>query len=105
MEGPANLGFQFTDRLGEGTFATVWKARRISDGRPVAIKQLKERHSVEQCQRMPEIRVAQLLGRHACLVSLISVFRIDQQVCSYYCHCSFVELASEVFARLLSLRV
>jgi len=47
------------ERLGQGSFAIVWKARRKSDNRLVAVKQLRQAPATwEECKRLPEIRAA-----------------------------------------------
>eukprot|EP00913_Durusdinium_trenchii_P028797 g27004.t1 len=47
--------YSLVQRLGQGSFAVVWKARRKSDGRLVAVKQLKQSpESWEACKQLPE---------------------------------------------------
>jgi len=51
--------YVLVERLGQGSFAVVWKARRKSDHRVVAVKQLKSAPATwEECKRLPEIRAA-----------------------------------------------
>lgn len=51
--------YTLLERLGQGTFAVVWKARRKSDNRLVAAKQLRQTPATwDECKRLPEIRAA-----------------------------------------------
>jgi len=67
--------YALVERLGQGSFAIVWKARRKSDNRLVAVKQLKQSPSTwEECKRLPEIRSAALVrGPH--IISLLEAVR------------------------------
>lgn len=67
--------YQLVERLGQGSFAIVWKARRKSDHRLVACKQLKQAPSTwEECKRLPEIRAAAAVrGPH--IIALLEAVR------------------------------
>jgi len=63
--------YQLVQRLGQGAFAVVWKARRKSDGRLVAVKQLRQSpESWEACKQLPEVRAAAAISdrRHVILM-------------------------------------
>ncbi|CAJ1338423.1 unnamed protein product [Effrenium voratum] len=67
--------YSFVQRLGQGSFAVVWKARRKSDGRLVAVKQLKQSpESWEACKQLPEVRAAAVPDRRH-LVQLLEAVR------------------------------
>lgn len=67
--------YALVERLGQGAFAIVWKARRKSDNRVVAVKQLKQAPSTwEECKRLPEIRAAGAVrGQH--IIALLEAVR------------------------------
>jgi len=47
------------ERLGQGSFAVVWKSRRKADNRLVAVKQLRQAPATwDDCKRFPEIKAA-----------------------------------------------
>lgn len=67
--------YVLTERLGQGSFAVVWKARRKNDGRVVAVKQLKTAPATwEECKRLPEIRAAAAVRSHN-VISLLEAVR------------------------------
>lgn len=69
-------GYQLVARVGAGSFATVWKARRRADGRLVAIKQLKAGDtSWDDLMKMPEVRYLRGLS-HPNVLGLQSVVRL-----------------------------
>lgn len=67
--------YHLVERLGQGSFAIVWKARRKSDNRLVAVKQLKQAPATwEECKRLNEIRAAALVrGPH--IISMLEAVR------------------------------
>eukprot|EP00930_Biecheleria_cincta_P023602 TRINITY_DN17030_c0_g2_i1.p1 TRINITY_DN17030_c0_g2~~TRINITY_DN17030_c0_g2_i1.p1 ORF type:complete len:568 (+),score=80.56 TRINITY_DN17030_c0_g2_i1:67-1770(+) len=68
--------YSFVQRLGQGSFAVVWKARRKSDGRLVALKQLKQSpESWEACKALPEVRAAASISDRRHLVQLLEAVR------------------------------
>ncbi|CAE7877397.1 unnamed protein product [Symbiodinium microadriaticum] len=68
--------YSFVQRLGQGAFAVVWKARRKSDGRLVAVKQLKQSpESWEACKQLPEVRAAAAISDRRHLVQLLEAVR------------------------------
>lgn len=68
--------YSFVQRLGQGSFAVVWKARRKSDGRLVAAKQLKTSpESWEACKQLPEVRAAAQVADRRHLVQLLEAVR------------------------------
>lgn len=68
--------YSFVQRLGQGSFAFVWKARRKSDGRLVALKQLKQSpESWEACKALPEVRAAASISDRRHLVQLLEAVR------------------------------
>jgi len=67
--------YVLVERLGQGSFAIVWKARRKSDHRVVAVKQLKSAPATwEECKRLPEIRAAAAV-RGPNIVALLEAVR------------------------------
>jgi len=51
--------YVLVERLGQGSFAVVWKARRKADNRLVAVKQLRQAPATwDDCKRLPEIKAA-----------------------------------------------
>mmetsp|Transcript_15137 Transcript_15137/g.26839 ORF Transcript_15137/g.26839 Transcript_15137/m.26839 type:complete len:841 (-) Transcript_15137:245-2767(-) len=67
--------YVLVERLGHGSFAIVWKARRKSDNRLVAVKQLRTAPATwEECKRLPEIRAAATV-RHPHIISLLEAVR------------------------------
>jgi len=63
--------FQLLSKLGEGSFATVYKARLRGSGALVAVKELRERGlSFERLVALPEVAALRAAGRHANLVQL-----------------------------------
>mmetsp|Transcript_48097 Transcript_48097/g.86536 ORF Transcript_48097/g.86536 Transcript_48097/m.86536 type:complete len:534 (-) Transcript_48097:188-1789(-) len=68
--------YSFVQRLGQGSFAVVWKARRKSDGRLVAVKQLKQSpESWDACKQLPEVRSAAVVTDRRHLVQLLEAVR------------------------------
>jgi len=68
--------YALVERLGQGSFAIVWKARRKSDNRLVAVKQLKQAPSTwEECKRLPEIRAAALVRGQPHVINLLEAIR------------------------------
>lgn len=68
--------YSLVQRLGQGSFAVVWKARRKSDGRLVAVKQLKQSpESWEACKQLPEVRAAAAVADRRHLVQLLEAVR------------------------------
>lgn len=67
--------YALVERLGQGSFAVVWKARRKTDGRMVAVKQLRQAPATwEECKRLPEIR-AGAAARSQNIVALLEAVR------------------------------
>ncbi|KAG0347347.1 Cyclin-dependent kinase 3 [Podila humilis] len=65
---------EILDKLGEGTFGTVFKARRLSDGRFVAVKHIRLSHKPEGIPAaiLREVAILKLLG-HPKVVELLGV--------------------------------
>lgn len=65
--------FVFEEWLGQGTFATVWRARETSTGRPVALKILQERYSGDMIIQERFFRGARLMSqfRHPAVVQVL----------------------------------
>lgn len=73
--------YQFVERLGQGSFAVVWKARRKSDYRVVAVKQLRQAPTTwEECKRLPEIRAA-AAARGPHIIALLEAVRHGNELC------------------------
>ncbi|KAK9085979.1 hypothetical protein Sjap_026390 [Stephania japonica] len=69
------LVFEMEDRVGEGSFGSVWRATDKRDLETVAIKFLKDHiTSWEQCMNMIEIKSLLNLGHHPNIVHLKDVF-------------------------------
>ncbi|KAK9161319.1 hypothetical protein Syun_007660 [Stephania yunnanensis] len=69
------LVFEMVDKLGEGSFGSVWRAIDKRNMKIVAIKFLKDHiTSREQCMNMIEIKSLVNLGRHPNIVHLKEVF-------------------------------
>ncbi|KAK9161311.1 hypothetical protein Syun_007652 [Stephania yunnanensis] len=69
------LVFEMVDKLGEGSFGSVWRAIDKRNMKTVAIKFLKDHiTSKEQCMNMIEIKSSVNLGRHPNIVHLKEVF-------------------------------
>lgn len=92
--------YSLVQKLGQGSFALVWKARRKSDGRLVAVKQLKiSPESWEACKMLPEVRAAAAITDRRHIVQLLEAVR----------HCGelflvFEYLESSLFACLSQAR-
>lgn len=72
--------FEFLHRIGAGSYAVVWQARRKSDGKYVAIKELKDtRLSWEQVLQMSEVIAAKNFKHENCL-QIHSVLRLRRRV-------------------------
>lgn len=68
--------YAFVQRLGQGSFSVVWRARRKSDGRLVAIKQLKQSpESWDACKQLPEVRAAAAIADRRHVVALLEAVR------------------------------
>jgi len=68
-------------RYGAGSYAVVWKAKRKSDGKLVAIKQLKESvHSWDQVKELAEVKYLSKLRNHDNVIRLEEVVRMGDQV-------------------------
>lgn len=68
--------YAFVQRLGQGSFAVVWKARRKSDGRLVAVKQLRQSPETwEACKQLPEVRAASAITDRRHVVHLMEAVR------------------------------
>lgn len=68
--------YSFVQKLGQGSFAVVWKARRKSDGRLVAVKQFKQSpDSWEACKQLPEVRAAAAISDRRHVVLLLEAVR------------------------------
>eukprot|EP00747_Dinoflagellata_sp_TGD_P028622 gnl/TRDRNA2_/TRDRNA2_133380_c0_seq1.p1 gnl/TRDRNA2_/TRDRNA2_133380_c0~~gnl/TRDRNA2_/TRDRNA2_133380_c0_seq1.p1 ORF type:complete len:708 (-),score=98.22 gnl/TRDRNA2_/TRDRNA2_133380_c0_seq1:110-2233(-) len=72
--------YVLVERLGQGAYAVVWKARRRSDNRLVAAKQLRQAPATwEECKRLPEIRSAASC-RSPHIISLLEVVRASSEL-------------------------
>eukprot|EP00927_Polykrikos_kofoidii_P070997 TRINITY_DN67346_c0_g1_i1.p1 TRINITY_DN67346_c0_g1~~TRINITY_DN67346_c0_g1_i1.p1 ORF type:complete len:682 (-),score=106.83 TRINITY_DN67346_c0_g1_i1:35-2080(-) len=68
--------YVLVERLGHGSFAVVWKARRKSDNRLVAVKQFKQSPATwEECKRLPEIRAAAAVRGCPHIIAMLEVVR------------------------------
>eukprot|EP00929_Paragymnodinium_shiwhaense_P119691 TRINITY_DN91587_c0_g1_i1.p1 TRINITY_DN91587_c0_g1~~TRINITY_DN91587_c0_g1_i1.p1 ORF type:complete len:747 (-),score=115.08 TRINITY_DN91587_c0_g1_i1:83-2323(-) len=68
--------YVLVERLGQGSFAVVWKARRKADYKLVAVKQLKQTPSTwEECKRLPEIRAAAATRGCPYVIALLEAVR------------------------------
>lgn len=68
--------YQFLQRLGQGSFAVVWKARRKSDGRLTAVKQLRQSpESWDACKQLPEVRAIAEIQDRKCVTALLEAVR------------------------------
>lgn len=68
--------YQFVQRLGQGSFAVVWKARRKSDSRLVAVKQLRQSpESWDACKALPEVRSASAISDRRYVTLLLEAVR------------------------------
>eukprot|EP00928_Gymnodinium_smaydae_P038958 TRINITY_DN26737_c0_g2_i1.p1 TRINITY_DN26737_c0_g2~~TRINITY_DN26737_c0_g2_i1.p1 ORF type:complete len:700 (-),score=155.08 TRINITY_DN26737_c0_g2_i1:127-2226(-) len=73
--------YQLVERLGQGSFAVVWKARRKSDQRLVAVKQLKHAPTTwEECKRLPEIRAAAAIRGCLHIIALLEAVRYGTEL-------------------------
>ncbi|KAK9161313.1 hypothetical protein Syun_007654 [Stephania yunnanensis] len=71
----STLVFEMEDKLGEGSFGSVWRATDKRNTEIVTIKFLKDHiTSWEQCMNMIEIKSLMNLGRHPNIVHLKEVF-------------------------------
>jgi len=68
--------YSLVQRLGQGSFAVVWKARRKQDGRLVAVKQLRQSpESWEACKQLAEVRSAAAINDRRHVVQLLEAVR------------------------------
>eukprot|EP00929_Paragymnodinium_shiwhaense_P105708 TRINITY_DN70776_c0_g1_i1.p1 TRINITY_DN70776_c0_g1~~TRINITY_DN70776_c0_g1_i1.p1 ORF type:complete len:653 (+),score=175.75 TRINITY_DN70776_c0_g1_i1:106-2064(+) len=68
--------YSLLEKLGQGSFAVVWKARRKADGVLVAVKQFKESpQSWEECKKLPEVRAASAISDRRHIVTLLEAVR------------------------------
>lgn len=68
--------YQVCEKLGEGTYGSVWKAKNKQNGHYVAIKELKRKYvSWEDCMALRELKSLQCLPGHDNIVTLNEVIR------------------------------
>mmetsp|Transcript_19925 Transcript_19925/g.43311 ORF Transcript_19925/g.43311 Transcript_19925/m.43311 type:complete len:536 (+) Transcript_19925:43-1650(+) len=68
--------YAFVQKIGQGSFAVVWKARRKSDSRLVAVKQLRQSpESWDACKQLPEVRSAAAITDRRNIVQLLEAVR------------------------------
>ena len=73
--------YTFLARHGAGSYAVVWKARRKSDGKLVAIKQLKDTvTSWEEVKALAEVQYLGKLRNHPNVIRLEEVVKMHDQV-------------------------
>jgi serine/threonine protein kinase len=92
--------YQLLLRLGAGSFAVVWKARRISDGSLVAIKQLKDTSLTwDDVVSMPEIKQVQGLD-HPNILKALSVVRLGciTYIILEYCEINVLQIMNTMMA-------
>ena len=66
--------FRIIDKLGEGSFADVYKVKSVSTGKIYAEKRLKKRYrSIEEVRALTEVSALRLLSRHPNIISLRSL--------------------------------
>ena len=63
--------YELGAKLGEGTFAVVYEARRRRDGLRAAVKKIKaEQSDWQQCLRIRELRSLKTIGHHPNIIRL-----------------------------------
>jgi cyclin-dependent kinase-like len=68
--------YEFLEKIGEGTYGEVFKAKHLETGKQVAIKKFKDSYDDEYVRKtaLREIRILKEL-KHDHIVNLIEVFR------------------------------
>lgn len=71
--------FRIIDKLGEGSFADVYKVKSIKDQKIYAEKRLKKRYrSLEEVRNLTEVSALRLLSRHPNIITLHSIMYDSQ---------------------------
>ena len=66
--------FRIIDKLGEGSFADVYKVKSIKDQKIYAEKRLKKRYrSLEEVRNLTEVSALRLLSRRPNIIKLHSI--------------------------------
>lgn len=81
MSNTVSLGpdFQVISKLGEGSFAEVFKVKSNEDGKIYAVKKLKKRYrTVDEVNKMPEIYALKALQGHPNVIKLEDIIYVHQ---------------------------
>lgn len=74
MSGNLSTDFKVMQKLGEGSFAEVFKAKHPKTQQIFAIKRLKKRYrSIEEVNKLPEVLYLRALQGHPNIVKLYDV--------------------------------
>ena len=80
--------YTLLERIGAGSFSTVWRAREAATGRVLAIKELTAASDWAAVQRMPEVLASRALPAHEGLLRLHAVHRLGGRVFLVMDHCA-----------------
>jgi serine/threonine protein kinase len=82
-------GYTLLERIGSGTFSTVYRAREAASGRVVAVKELTDASLTwDAVQRMPEVLASRALAAHENVLRLHAVHRLGGRVFLVMDHCA-----------------
>ena len=97
---PIKSSFTLSDQIGEGTFSTVYLAKRVGIGRGFSSLALKHLVPTSKPGRiMMEARCMQVADGHPNVVQLVGLWRVGGDVViamPYIQHCSFIDLVATV---------
>jgi len=97
---PINSSFSLSDQIGEGTFSTVYLAKRIGNGQGFNSLALKHLVPTSKPGRiMMEARCMQVADGHPNVVQLVGLWRVGGDVVlamPYIQHCRFIDLVATV---------
>ncbi len=81
-------GYTLLERIGSGSYSTVWRARDHATGRSVAIKELTSAFDWDAVQKMPEVLATRALPEHEGVLRLHSVHRVAGRIFLVMDHCA-----------------
>ena len=81
-------GYTLLERIGAGSYSTVWRAREHATGRSVAIKELTSGFDWAAVQAMPEVLASRVLPSHEGILRLHAVHRVGGRVFLVMDHCA-----------------